>query len=137
MENGKELSRIARFVAERISELQGIRNQREVAQIAGYTNPNMITMIKQGMTKVSVDRVMDLAKALDTDPAPLMRMALEQFYTPQALKDLERNLGAILLPDERRVLDTYRAVRDQTAPALVIAKLPEDLDKRLTAIFNH
>lgn len=127
----KSMSRIAQFVDARIYELRGVRNQREIAEIAGYTNQNMITMIKQGYTKVALDRVAGLAKALDCEVAPLMRMALEQFYTPDAIKDLELAMGSILSKNERRLLDVYRFVTNNSDPAIT----PE-VEEKIRAVFN-
>jgi hypothetical protein len=118
MSEGKELSRIAEFVRDRVEELKGIRNQREIAEIAGYTNQNMITMIKQGFTKVALDRVFLLAKALDADPKMMMRMALEQFYSPLAIRDMEQALGVAATRNEIRILEHIRNLTKGSDPAL-------------------
>lgn len=68
---------MAKFVERRVLELKPKKSQAEIAAQAGYVNPNMVTMIKQGTSKVALDRVPALAKALECDPAYLMRLALE------------------------------------------------------------
>lgn len=125
---GKELSRIAKFVDERLYELRGVRNQREIADIAGYANQNMITMIKQGHTKVAIDRVAGLAKALDADLGKLMRMALEQSFTPDAIRDLEMALG--VTRNEKRLLDVVREASKESDPLIT-----EDIEAKIRAIF--
>lgn len=127
----KELSRIAVFVRDRVEELKGVRTQREIADIAGYTNPNMITMIKQGMTKVALDRVFDLAKALDADHKVVMRMALEQFYSPLVVRDLENAMGVIATSNEIKILEAIREVSGNADP-----KLTPELKERLAEVFN-
>ena len=56
---------LARYIDRRILELKAMKTQAQIAAEAGYPNPNMITMIKQGTSKVALDRVPALAKALD------------------------------------------------------------------------
>lgn len=54
------------------------KTQAEIAEEAGFVNPNVISMIKNGSTKLPIDRVPASAKALDCDPSLLLRLALEQ-----------------------------------------------------------
>ena len=68
------------------------KTQREIALECGYSKSNLITMFKQGLTKVPIEAVPKLAKALDEDPAVLLRMALRE-YMPAALKTIEEYLG--------------------------------------------
>ncbi len=126
MTNSKELSRIAIFVRDRVEELKGVRSQREIAEVAGYTNPNMITMIKQGLTKVALDRVFLLAKALDADEKKLMRMALEQFYPSAVIRDLENAMGVIATSNEIKILEVIREASKNSDP-----KLTPELRERL------
>lgn len=105
--SAKEISRLAEFVSNRLEELSGDRNQREIAEIAGFGNQNMITMIKQGRTKVAIDRVPMLALALQVDQAPLMRLALEQFYSAATLNALEMAFQD-MNQHEHRILEEFR-----------------------------
>lgn len=106
-EDKKEISKIAAFVGSRLDEIRDRRNQREIAEISGYANQNMITMIKQGQTKVAIDRVHSLAKALEVDQKYLMRLALEQFYSPAAIRELEAAL-CDMTAKEQRLLTAFR-----------------------------
>jgi transcriptional regulator with XRE-family HTH domain len=74
--------------------------QQEVAIKLGYSNPNIITMFKQGTTRVPLDKVVPLARALDLDPGELLR---EWFatYTPDALPHLQDYLGMLLSSAEK------------------------------------
>jgi DNA-binding Xre family transcriptional regulator len=82
----RTLSRLASFVARRIKDLAGVRSQREIARIAGFTQPNMVSMIKTGEAKLPLERVEKLAIALDCDPHHLAQLALEQFHGPEVLR---------------------------------------------------
>jgi len=68
--------------------------QREIALEAGYDHPNIISMFKMGNTKVPIEAVPGLAKALDEDPAVLLRLVLFE-YSPKALEVIERHLGRL------------------------------------------
>src|SRR5271157_5534513 len=71
-------SSIAKYLDRRIDNLKGVKTQREIAVEIGYEKPNMISMFKRGETKVPLDKIPLLAKALHVDPAHLFRMAMEQ-----------------------------------------------------------
>lgn len=89
-----ELSRIATLVGDRIEELKGVKTQKDIAREVGYTNQNMITMIKQGKSKVAIDKAGALGKALEVDPKTFMLLALEQFYSRECIDDIVRSLKA-------------------------------------------
>lgn len=88
-----QISRVATLVANRIEELKGVKSQREIAQQAGYKNQNMITMIKQGRTKVSLDRAHKLGRALEVDPREFMLLVFEQFYSRDLIDQILKDLG--------------------------------------------
>lgn len=71
-------SRLAKYVATRVLQLKPRKSQAEIASEAGFPNANFISMIKNGTSKLALDRVPALAKALECDAALLFRMALEQ-----------------------------------------------------------
>ena len=71
-------TRMARYLTTQIDALAGQKTQREIAVEIGYEKPNMISMFKRGETKVPLDKIPLLAKALHVDPAHLFRMAMEQ-----------------------------------------------------------
>lgn len=80
-------SRLAQFISERINDLRPRRSQLEIATAAGFGgSPNMLSMVKSGRAKLSLDKVAALARALECDPSHLTRLALAQFYTPSVLK---------------------------------------------------
>ena len=71
-------SDLAVYLDRRILELRHKKNQSEIATAAGFTNVNMLTIIKQGHSKLAIDRVATLAAALEVDPKFLLRLALAQ-----------------------------------------------------------
>ena len=50
-------------------------------------------MIKTGSAKLPLDRVPEFAKALDTDPAHLLRLAIEQTHGQKMLKMFVELMG--------------------------------------------
>ncbi|SCY07005.1 helix-turn-helix domain-containing protein [Paracoccus tibetensis] len=72
-----ETSAAAIFIAARIHDLAFRKSQAGIAAEAGFPNANMMTFLKNGRNKIPLDRVPSLAKALEIDPAYLMRLALD------------------------------------------------------------
>lgn len=73
----KSESKVAIFVTHQIDFL-GLK-QKDVAAKAGFEKPNIITMIKQGHTKVPQDKMAALARALEAEEIPFIRMCLEEY----------------------------------------------------------
>lgn len=109
-------SRLARFIDKRINELHH-KTQADIARDAGFQNANFITMLKTGVSKLALDRVPSLAKALDVDPAHLMRLALDQTYGPRMLSVFVELLGETVTSNEREWLELIREVSLDTDPA--------------------
>ena len=83
-------SAIAIYLDKRISELRGVKTQREIAAAAGYDRPNILSMFKTGETKVPLDKIPALARALDADPAHMFRLAMIDQWP-----ELARVIGAV------------------------------------------
>jgi len=71
-------------VARRLSNLIDAsgKTQREIAQEAGFASQNIISMIKNGDTKVPLNRVPALAASLGVEPQDLFADCLEA-YEPE------------------------------------------------------
>jgi transcriptional regulator with XRE-family HTH domain len=122
---------LAKFVEDRVEELKGTKLQSEIAREAGYKSPNMITMIKQGNAKVAIDRVPDLSKALDVDPALLLRLALAQFYTDETVAVLTSSFKkGMLTQNETKILSAIRAASNDSDPTLT-----PDLEEKIQRLF--
>jgi transcriptional regulator with XRE-family HTH domain len=112
---GTELSK---FITHRIVELKPRKSQAEIASEAGFISPNMLSMIKAGTTKLALDRVTDLARALDTDPARLFRMAMLQSGHETTRPVVEEVFGTLV---SRNEVDWVKAIREasgETDPTL-------------------
>ncbi|NMG16384.1 helix-turn-helix domain-containing protein [Aromatoleum bremense] len=100
-------SQVARFITGRI-EATG-KLQKDIAEKVGFEKPNMITMIKQGKTKLPLDKVGPMAKALEVDPVHLLKLCMEEYH-PNTWKAIAPLIGAaVITADERRMLNALRA----------------------------
>lgn len=72
------------LVAELISRLveNSGKSQRQIAKECGYVNPNMITMIKTGRTRLPLSRVPVMARALNVAPEVLLGAVMSE-YNPE------------------------------------------------------
>ncbi len=111
-------SRLAKFLNTRLLELKHLKTQAQIAEEAGFVNPNMLTMIKQGATKLPLDRVPDLAKALDTDRALLLRLAFEQSEGSTIAAAIYEIIGEPVTENERGWLVEIRDASGDTDPRL-------------------
>lgn len=109
---------LAKFVDKRVLELRPRKSQIEIANEAGFLNPNMISMIKNGSSKLALDRVPSFAKALDCDPAYLMRLTLEQAIGGTAAAALVEILGTPVTENERGWLAEIRDASENSDPRM-------------------
>lgn len=117
-------SQVAVFVSERI-RITG-KKQVEIAEEAGFDKPNVITMIKQGKTKLPLAKVGLMAKALEVDPIYLLKMCLEE-YQPDTWKAISPYMEDMVTADEMKIL---RAIRTGIGAAY-ISVMTEDQNKAL------
>ncbi len=99
---------IADFIADRLAESD--KTQREIAAECGFETPNIITMFKNGSTKVPLNRIGALAKALDADPAYMLRLAMREYMpdTWDAIEDILQS--TVLTANELKLVRAYREV---------------------------
>lgn len=97
------------------------KTQRQVAEECGFDNPNIITMFKTGSTKLPLNRIGPLAKALDVDPAHLLRLTLLE-YMPETWQAVENIMqSTILSANELALIRAYRQVTgDSDAKAMIV-----------------
>jgi hypothetical protein len=67
-------------------------SQRELAAMIGFNHPNVMSMLKTGRMKVPLDRIPDLAWALNADPFVLLVLALNDEH-PALLRILQDHMG--------------------------------------------
>src|SRR3954470_18177158 len=97
-------------VAEYLDQLIRLsgKSQVEIAEAVGYTNPNVVTMIKQGKTKLPIKKVPAFAKVLNVDPVHLLRLTVDE-YMPETWAAIDQVVGRALVTDnERRILAVIR-----------------------------
>ena len=66
-------SAFSQFLEKRVLELKPTKSQRDIAVEAGFTNVNMMSLLKSGRTKMPLDRVPALATALRSNSTPIRR----------------------------------------------------------------
>ena len=118
MTNPYQNTPAARLIADRIRDLSHRKTQGEIASEVGFPNANMMTLLKQGRNKVPIDRVPSLAKALEIDPALLMRLALDQAVGATAAKAITDIFGSPVTENERGWLDEIHDASDNQDPRL-------------------
>ena len=109
---------LAKYVERRVLELKPVKSQLQIANEAGYPNPNMITMIKTGASKLALDRVPSMARALECDPAVLFRLALEQMNGDTTETAIRAIFGTVVTKNEVAWLEEIRKASDYSDPSL-------------------
>lgn len=119
MSVGKPLAatRLAKYVTKRILELRP-KTQAQIATDAGFTNVNMLAMIKLGSTRLPLDRVSPLAKALDADPAYLLLLALEQMIGSTDAQAIMKIMSSSVTQNEMGWVSALREASDVSDPPL-------------------
>ncbi len=82
---GKKPSNVAEFLDNQIY-ICG-KAQADIAREAGFTNPNVITMFKQGKSKVPLHRAPALARSIGLDSKFFLLRCLEE-YEPELHKEI-------------------------------------------------
>ncbi len=98
-------SRVARFIDRRIEETGQL--QKDIAAKVGFEQPNIITMIKQGKTKLPLDKIGPMARVLETDPVQLLQMCMEEYH-PATWRAIAPYMETAMTEDERRLLNALR-----------------------------
>jgi hypothetical protein len=98
---------------ERAIEMSG-KTQRQLTQELGYENPNIITMFKQGKSKLPINKVGAMARSLGLDPANLLRVVMTE-YMPEAWAVIEDVVGQRFVTQAQT--DFQRLVDEETEGA--------------------
>ena len=79
------------------------KKQYEIALEAGFDSPNVITMIKQGKTKLPINKIGVMSKALEIDPVYLLKLCLSE-YQPETYAAIVPFMEEILtkIPDTQK-----------------------------------
>jgi transcriptional regulator with XRE-family HTH domain len=111
-------TRLAAFLEKRILELKPKKSQLQIATEAGFVQPNMLSMFKNGSNKLPLDRVTGLAKALDCDPALLFKLALEQLDGDTTASAIQQIFGTVVSRNEVAWLEEIRKASGNSDPTL-------------------
>ena len=96
----------------RISEI----SQKDIAEALGYESANIVSMFKKGLTKVPIEKVPALAKALHLDPAHLLMLAMRE-YMPEAFATIQKTLGHTVTENEFELVSEVRKATKDSDPA--------------------
>lgn len=99
-------SPVARLIAERIDAMKQL--QKDIAMKAGFDKPNIITMIKQGKTRLPLDKVGPMALALEIDPVLLLEMCIEEYH-PATWRAIAPYMRSAITQGELIMLTALRA----------------------------
>ncbi|RYH04432.1 XRE family transcriptional regulator [Salipiger sp. IMCC34102] len=108
---------LATFIATRVLQLKP-KSQIDIAREAGFVNPNVISMLKSGATKLPLDRVLTLADALECDPRRLFLLAVQQQGYETERTTIAEIFGTIVTANEVKWLDEIRDASKNTDPNL-------------------
>ena len=110
---------VADFIADRLAESD--KTQRQIAEECGFETPNIITMFKTGATKLPLNRIGPLAKALEVDAAHLLRLVMLE-YAPDTWEAIENVMqSTVLTANELLLIRAYRqATGDNDAVPVLI-----------------
>ncbi|MEQ8600149.1 MAG: helix-turn-helix transcriptional regulator [Devosia sp.] len=111
-------TRLTTYLEKRILEVRPVKSQAEIAGEAGFTNPNMISMIKSGATRIPLDRVPALAKSLDVDPARLLQLALEQWAGSATARAFDAIFETVVSRNETGWLKEIRDASEGSDPVI-------------------
>jgi hypothetical protein len=110
MKKSKETG-VSALISSRIDE--SAKTQREIAMECGWS-PNVITMVKTGEMRLPLDKVGQLASAININPGILFWMVMKE-YAPDTLNAIETDVTDLVVhPHELAVLAAYRKLAGGT-----------------------
>jgi hypothetical protein len=109
-------TKLVRFLQKRILEFRPRKTQREIASEAGFVAVNMLAMVKAGSSRLPLDRVPALAKALEADPAYVFQLTLEQ-HDPALARVISAIFGTAVTRNEVAWLEEIRRASHNTNPS--------------------
>lgn len=99
---------VASIITERLEALAGQKPAQQVAAEAGIASDRVLMLYRQGVTRVPLHRVRDLAIALDLDPDWLMRLCFEEWMGPEIAQAVQQSFAEGLTENERVWLEVLR-----------------------------
>lgn len=108
-------TQLAHFLQRRLLEQRPHKTQAQIASEVGWKTPNVLSMIASGATKMPIERVPALARALDVDPADLLRLTLAQ-HDLLLWDIIEKACGFIVTDNEKRIVSLIRELSRDSDP---------------------
>ena len=91
-------------------------SQVSLAEALGYANANMISLFKKGTTRIPLDKVVPFARALDVDPAEMIREWFDT-YMPGILPTvIDPYIGMALTANEEAWVRRLRKLWGRVPP---------------------
>lgn len=118
----KENQAISEYIHDKIDTCK--LKQNEIAEMLGYDNPNVITMFKQGRTKLPVYIIPKLAKIIEVDPAIMLDKVMS-VYEPEKYDAIKEILGDPISEDERDIINALRKIY---SPVQILGKKKEIIE---------
>jgi len=84
------------------------KKQYQIAEEAGFEKPNIVTMIKQGKTKLPLEKIGRFAKAIEVDPIHLFKLCMQE-YLPETWDEIQKMFSQpVLTTNEVAILKVIR-----------------------------
>lgn len=116
---------VADFIAQKLAESD--KTQIEISQLCGFENANVVSMIKTGKTKLPINRIGPFAKALDVDPAYLLRLVLCE-YLPETWEAIEEVIRTpVLSKNEADLIRTFRHISGNSDAKVAVVDFEDTL----------
>lgn len=98
---------VAEYLTQQIN-LSG-KTQQEIAREVGFPKPNVISMIKNGNTKLPISKIAPMAKALGIDPVHLFRIVMQE-YDPDTWAIIEESIlkQPVISANEYEIIQVMR-----------------------------
>lgn len=113
-------TRLALYLQKRVLELRPKKSQIQIASEAGFPNPNMIALLKNGASKLPLDRVPAMARALECDSRMLFKLALEQLGGDTTARAIEEIFGVVVTRNEAAWIEELREASGHSDPPLTV-----------------
>lgn len=124
------------------------KTQREIAQDAGFANPNALSMMKTGECKVPISRIPALAEALGIDPEQFLKTALREYH-PEIWMTIEELMRPKLHEVHEEIIEVFEmahihgpiqwseALREALAGVFYLANLKYEEEKGKRGTQDH
>ncbi|RWN01058.1 MAG: hypothetical protein EOR86_04180 [Mesorhizobium sp.] len=106
------------------------RSYRDIALMAGFEKADIIHMFIAGKHRVPLDCVPALARALRCDAHEFWTLALQQYFKPEILQEVQELSKRDRSANERAWIDALRSVSGHADP-----ELTHDRRERLRQVF--